>query len=126
MSSIITKGISASALVVLLPLTVSAASVSDGIAGVLKTVSDLINMIVPIIIALAIVYFLYGVVTYVIKPEEKGKAINIMIWGIVGIAVMVSIWGLVAIFQNTFGLQGQNSAQTPATVQFNTGTNGTN
>ena len=67
-----------------------------------------LNRIVPFLIALAVVWFIWEVFQYTIAGEEekKGKAKSGMIWGIVGIFIMVSVWGLVAILQGTFGTAG--------------------
>lgn len=90
-----------------------------GLQGVLTTVSSLVNMVVPIILTLAIIYFMWGLLQYLTKAgEEQAKARDQMIWGIVAIAVMVSIWGLVGILQSTFGIEGQNTPLVPATVQI--------
>jgi len=63
--------------------------------------------IIPLIFALAIVLFVWGVVQYVINDNEEAKKARgrqFMIWGIIGITVMVSVWGLVGILGNTFGI----------------------
>lgn len=63
--------------------------------------------VIPLIFALAIVLFVWGVVQYVINSDEeakKAKGRQFMIWGIIALTVMVSIWGLVAILGNTFNI----------------------
>lgn len=67
----------------------------------------LLNSIIPLLVALAIVFFIWGVIQYVINPassEEREKGQQYMIWGIVGIFCIVSIWGLVALLTGTFGI----------------------
>ncbi|PIP69142.1 hypothetical protein CO033_02145 [Candidatus Nomurabacteria bacterium CG_4_9_14_0_2_um_filter_32_10] len=64
--------------------------------------------VIPLIFALAVVMFIWGVVQYVINSDEeakKEKGKQFMIWGIIGLTVMVSIWGLVSILGSTFGIQ---------------------
>jgi uncharacterized membrane protein YidH (DUF202 family) len=75
-----------------------------------------LNLAVPLAIAIAVVIFIYGVLKYVTagEDEDKSKARNFMIWGIVAIFVMVSVWGLVNILKNTFGLQ--NNVSIPTSV----------
>ncbi len=69
-------------------------------------IDGLIKPIVPLLIGLAVVVFIYGVFTTMLSEggdkKEDGK--KYMLWGIVGIFVMVSVWGLVAILQSTFQL----------------------
>jgi hypothetical protein len=85
-----------------------------GLDDVLATVSNLIGLVVPILIALAVVFFFYGLATYILKAgEEKSKGLNIMIWGIIAIFVMVSVWGLVRLVQGTFGIDENQRAIVP-------------
>ncbi|MFA6076501.1 MAG: hypothetical protein WC735_00290 [Candidatus Paceibacterota bacterium] len=63
--------------------------------------------VIPLIFALAIVMFVWGVVQFVINSDDEAKKTKgkmFMIWGIVALTVMVSVWGLVAILGNTFGV----------------------
>jgi hypothetical protein len=63
--------------------------------------------VIPLIFALAIAMFVWGVVQYVINSNEESKrekGKQLMVWGIIALAVMVSIWGLVAILGNTFNI----------------------
>lgn len=81
---------------------------SQGIVGLIKFVSSILGYLFPVLIALAVIYFIWEVFQYTIAADEesKGKAKGQIVWGIVGIFVMVSVWGLVAILQSTFGTQG--------------------
>ena len=67
---------------------------------------QILNSLIPLLIALGVVYFIWGVIQYVIKDEEeaKKKGRDKIIFGIIGLAVIVSLWGLVNIVVNTFGL----------------------
>jgi hypothetical protein len=65
------------------------------------------SSIIPLIVALAIAMFVWGVVQYVINSDEeakKAKGKQFMIWGIIGLVVMIGIWGLVKIVGTTFGI----------------------
>lgn len=69
---------------------------------------DILNYAVPLLIALAVVIFLWGVVQYITAggdEEKKKKGRDTMIWGIVGLFVMVAVWGLVWLLINTFSLE---------------------
>lgn len=89
---------------------------ASNINSVLSLITSVLNAIVPIIIALAVVWFLWGVFQYVIAsdPEEKTGARNHMIWGIIGIFVMVSVWGLVNLLRDSFNLN--NNVILPPTI----------
>lgn len=104
------KRILASAFVGLSPLMALAQAYSpnQGISGLFTFAGGVLNRIVPLIISLAVVYFIFNVFKYAVAGDEdkKAEAKKHMIWGIIGIFVMVSVWGLVAILQATFGTSG--------------------
>jgi len=82
-----------------------------------------INTVMPIIISLAVLYFVWNVFLFVGAgdDEEKRKAARgKMIFGIIAIFVMVSVWGLVNILVNTFGLSNVtvSAPDIPAVVPF--------
>jgi hypothetical protein len=66
------------------------------------------NSVIPLLFAVAVIMFIWGVFQFFIlnaedeKKRTEGK--QFMIWGIVALAVMLSVWGLVGILGNTFGL----------------------
>jgi len=63
--------------------------------------------VIPLIFALAITMFVWGIVQYVINTDDeakKQKGKQFMIWGIIALTVMVSVWGLVGILGKTFGV----------------------
>lgn len=82
---------------------------------ILCKVSLLLNTIIPILITLGVVYFIWGVISYVMAKEEEAKkeGRSRMIYGLIGLVVIVSIWGLVAILKNTFGVANTSSIQVP-------------
>lgn len=76
-------------------------------------------LIVPAVIAIAFLTFLWGVYKYFIlnadneTEREKGK--QFILWGIIGFAVIVSVWGLVWMVIYTIGI-GPGPALTPPRV----------
>lgn len=90
----------------------------DDIGDLLCKFSELLNAIVPVLLALGVVYFVWGVVQYVIGDDEeaKKKGKNRIIFGIIGLAVIVSLWGLVTIVVNTFGLDNNYTFSNPGDV----------
>src|SRR5437763_1624353 len=71
--------------------------------GVLCRVGQFLNSIVPVLIALGVVYFVWGVITYVIASDEEAKKAgrDRIIFGIIGLAVIIGLWGLVNLLRNT-------------------------
>ncbi len=88
---------------------------SGTLGYILCRIGELLNTIMPIIIALGVVYFIWGVVEYVVGGDEeaKKKGREKIIYGLIGLVVIVSIWGLVSILKNTFNL----SSSSGGTVQ---------
>lgn len=65
----------------------------------------LMNAVVPLLMALAVASFVYGIIQFFLNPEneEKKKAgKSYMMWGLITLFVMVSIWGLVGILSSSF------------------------
>lgn len=92
-------------LAVLLPATADAVTIGHTIS----TVSNIINGLIPIVLAIAVLTFFWGLAMYMLNAsdsESRGKGINIMFMGIIVIFVMVSIWGIVRILQSTFQVEG--------------------
>jgi hypothetical protein len=105
---------------------------SDGIINVIN------NILVPVLIALAFIVFLWGVYKYYIygadNEAERTTGHQFILWGVIGFVVILSLWGLVNLVMGTFGLTtgrppafptlGGSSAQTGGNTLFtNTGSN---
>lgn len=97
-----------------MPLFVSAQQWVYGgttLSNVLLTFSNLINIAIPIVLALAVLYFFWGLAQYVLNSaneEKKEEGRTIMIYGIIALFVMVSVWGLIRMLQTTFNVGDQN------------------
>ena len=80
-------------------------------------IGDILSAVVPILIILGVIYFVWGVITYVIASDEEAKKTgrNRIIYGIIGLAVIIAVWGLVKILTNTFGLSNVQQINYPTT-----------
>jgi uncharacterized membrane protein len=88
------------------PLFAYAASVED----IMGVVTGLLNLIIPILMIIATVVFLFGVITYITAGGDEDKAAtgrSYIIWGLIGLFAMVAVWGLVLALVSTFGVGGQ-------------------
>ena len=88
------------------------------ICGVANTLLYLINAVaVPLLFAVAFIVFLWGVAqAYIFShgdSEKVSQGHRLILWGLIGFAVMVSLWGLVNIVTNTFGLSGYAAPALP-------------
>lgn len=85
-----------------LPLTVSAATTFAEALGIMQ---GLLNGLLPVLVALAVVIFLWGVLKYIRasdNPDQRTEGRELMIYGIIAIFVMVSLWGLVNVIVDVF------------------------
>lgn len=82
------------------PLVTFAAT--NGVARLIGTVRNIIDALVPIVIGLAILFFLWGVFKYFFMKGEADKegGRDFMMYGILALFVMVSVWGLVRMLQS--------------------------
>ena len=88
---------------------------SSTLFNLLCQLGSLLNSVVPVLIALGVVYFVWGVITYVIASDEEAKKAgrDRIIFGIIGLAVIIAVWGLVAILNRTFGLKNEGTITLP-------------
>lgn len=119
------KIISFSAVLVTAPFLALAA---DQIGGILATLIGYLNYIVPALITIAVVYFIWGVITYMISADEEQKKMgrSKIINGLIGLFVIVAFWGIIAVVKNTFGIgniTGQNITPCVPTAANNMGAN---
>ena len=94
------------------------AQTTSGLSDIISKISAILSSILPLLVSLGVIYFIWGMVQYFIADGEEAKKTgrDRIIYGIIGLAVIVSIWGLVAILNQTFGLGGANglgTGQTP-------------
>lgn len=81
----------------------------DSIGNIFNWAScTLVNSVIPFLITLATVSFIWGVIQYLMNPEneekrKKGK--SFVVWGLIGLFVMISVWGLVGVLSDTFGIK---------------------
>jgi hypothetical protein len=88
---------------------------TSGIKGAICEIGNILRMIVPLLILLGVIYFIWGVVSYVIASDEEAKKSgrDRIIYGIIGLAVIVSVWGLVGILTSTFKVDNTGNINLP-------------
>lgn len=70
------------------------------ISRVFGRVTEVLNLIIPFLVLLATVIFIWGIVKYITAGGDEQRleeAKNLIIWGIIALAVMISVWGFVYI-----------------------------
>lgn len=74
--------------------------------SVILTIQRLLNYIIPVLITIAVVYFIWGVIQYTVSTDEEAKkgARSKIINGLIGLFVIIAFWGIVNLITNTFGV----------------------
>ena len=94
------------------PLLIALPSISfaafNSIKNLLRDFKSILDLIVPIVFALALIFFFWGIAEFIrsagdTKTLESGK--NKMIWGIVGLFVMISIYGIIKYIGKSLGIE---------------------
>lgn len=78
---------------------------------IVKFIMFINDSAVPLIFALAFIFFLFGVFRYLIagaaNEEKRQEGVKFVAWGIVAFAIMVSVWGLVRVVVNSLGFDNK-------------------
>ena len=71
--------------------------------------------LVPLILALAVLAFVWGVFRFFIVDTEKAKdeGRDLMLYGLIGFVVIISFWGIVNLLVDTVGLDVSPSFDIP-------------
>lgn len=93
-----------------------AAFAAGSVGTALDRVGALITQATPIVVALALLAFFWGLVTYIFgssNDEKRKKGIHIMVWGIIALFVMLSVFGIINALQSTLGVDRTQTITLP-------------
>lgn len=87
-----------------------------GINDFIGQIKTFINStLIPLIIAVALLFFIWGMFNYFIKggddPDAQKKGTQLMMYAVIGFVAMVSIWGVVNLVANGLGFSQQQNIQ---------------
>lgn len=80
----------------------------EGLKGLLGDIKGLLDLMFPLMFALGLVYFFWGVAQFILndagndKSREEGK--QKMIWGVVALFIMFSIMGILSTISGLTGI----------------------
>lgn len=99
------KSLKLGSLLFLVALPIIAHAAPQNFRAFVEIILNLINStVVPLILALALLVFLWGVFRYFIadssKAKEEGR--NLLVWGLLAFVVMLTVWGIVLAVKRTF------------------------
>lgn len=88
----------------------------------LPFIKFLSDTLVPFLVALALLFFLWNLVRYAIiggaNKEDREKARTLMLWGITALFVILFVWGIVNLFTRMFGFQDVTDPITPDYIKY--------
>lgn len=101
----------------LLPVLAFAQTQFNSVDSAFGVIFRVINSyLIPLAFALAILYFLWGILKFVTAggdEEKRNEGRNVMVYGVIAIFVMTAVWGLVGILRNSTGISDTNVPPLP-------------
>ncbi len=80
---------------------------AGGVESLLYSINKVIlNPLITLLFAVAVVYFTYGLVKYLISPDNeelRKTSKQHMIWGVFGMFIMVAVFGILNLILKTWG-----------------------
>ena len=70
------------------------------ITAIFNRLTQVFNLIIPFLVLLATVVFIWGIVKYITAGGDERKleeAKSVIVWGIIALAVMLTAWGFVKV-----------------------------
>lgn len=98
---------------------IASAQTLTNLETLLTSIGGLVRVATPIVIAIGLLVFLWGLVRFIFagaEAKEEGK--SLMIWGIVALFVMVSVWGLVRFIGRSLNIEQGGTIDTPRVPQL--------
>lgn len=80
------------------------------IETLVESIGDIVNLLLPIVIGIALLAFFWGLATYIFNAgneDAKDKGKRIMIGGIIALFVAVAIWGIIGFIGSALGIDTQ-------------------
>jgi hypothetical protein len=99
--------------IIALGLAVSPAFVSAAvdvtttpIGRIIQTLIGYLNYIVPALVTVAVVYFIWGVISFMTSSDEEAKKMGRtkIINGLIGLFIIVAFWGIIGVVKNSFDI----------------------
>ncbi|MBI2086727.1 MAG: hypothetical protein HYT69_00950 [Candidatus Zambryskibacteria bacterium] len=88
----------------------------ENLDTLLESIGDLIGNALPVVVAIALLVFFWGLVKYILSAGDETKKKDgqrLMIWSLVALFVMVSVWGLVGFIGDALDIEQGGSIEIP-------------
>src|SRR5574344_1535487 len=80
---------------------------TDTTAGdIMFTIGNLLGYVTPVLVTIAVIYFIYTVIVYTMSGDDKKKADakKNIIPALIGLFLIVAFWGILSVVSNTFNV----------------------
>lgn len=88
---------------------------TGGFAGLVQSIVGIFNLVLPVLVAAALVFFFVGVVRYIYHEGEAHERTT-MLWSLVALFIMMSIWGILRLMCSS--IMGSATCQAPVVQSF--------
>lgn len=95
----------------------AAAQQLNNVNSLVTSIGTIIKNILPIVFALILVYFFWGLGVFVLHSSDSDKrkeGQGIMLWGIIALFVAASVWGIVRFIGDAVGVNSDVNRQAPS------------
>ena len=96
-------------------IKVAHAQATSGVDLFITNVNRMIvNPLIYLLFAIAVVFFLYGVVEFLMNGENEEKRTTgkqHMLWGVIGLTIMIGVFAIIKLALDTFNLGDGINAQ---------------
>ena len=107
------------------PLLALAETQTVGLTDLITKFTTYLNMALPILISIAVIWFVWQVIMFTISNDEdkRKEAKSGIVWGVIGLFVIICMWGLVKFVETTLGIDEGTQVVLPQfpTTDDNTG-----
>lgn len=88
----------------------------NGIGGIVLGIKDIINIVMPLIIIIAVVIVIWGAVQIILgagSEESRASGRSKILWGLIGVFLALAAWALVSIVVNAVTFTGDDRVLDP-------------
>ena len=83
------------------------ATINEATKELMVKINDaILNPIIYLFFAIALLLFLWGVVEFIMNSEnadKKAEGAQHILWGVIGLAIMLSVLGIIQVIKGTIG-----------------------
>ena len=96
------------------------ANTQGTIGYIIAMLGTWVGYIVPVLITLAIGYFIWGVIQFMSASDEEAKKLGRtrIINGLIGLFVIMAFWGIIGVVQRTFGVDSSTKGSSDIITNF--------